>query len=55
MALNNINDHEDIVQEYIYKLDIDSWDQILEDKSKWLNGNILYSIENEVNIIMLLT
>jgi hypothetical protein len=49
MALNNIQDHEDMVRQYVLKKNIDEWDNMIQTHLPWLNGAVLVPIENEVN------
>ncbi len=49
MTLNNIQDHEDIVREFIFEMDRDDWEEFLDSKHHYLNGAKEVIIMNEVN------
>lgn len=49
MALHNIQQHEQIVCEKIFQKDQQEWTEFIDFYSRWLNGEKVYSIENEVS------
>ena len=53
MALNNIQDHSNIVQKYIFNKNQDDWDEFISSKQQWLDGKQYFAIENQVNIVTL--
>ena len=53
MALNNIQDHSNIVQKYIFNKNQDDWNEFINSKQQWLDGKQYFAIENQVNIVTL--
>ena len=50
MALSSINTHPGIVKEMIFRMEQEEWEDYIINGEKYLDGTIIYPIENEVNL-----